>query len=283
MGDGLAAGGYRHRAHRVDQAALAGVSAVRVALVRPGAARPHESRVVRLELARAGRPRPLRRGAHLARAALEPAPGQDRALALEPGSPRWSRDPAGRRDPRPSGVPRVGVAAGGLLAAAVAHRRVRGVSHGGRATLPEVYVSNWYILGGVLLSPDPLRHELPAVLPGRARQHGRPGLLHAQRDGHVVHPARARRQLLRDPAAARPARLLLRPRRARLLDQSPLLPADRGASFHLQPGAVVAAEHGHPLQRGHDGAGVGRDGELAPDLQGRAAARCAGAMRCRSS
>ena len=40
------------------------------------------------------------------------------------------------------------------------------VSHGGRASLPEVYVSNWYILGGVLLPPDPVRHELPAVVPG---------------------------------------------------------------------------------------------------------------------
>src|SRR2546422_6812796 len=50
-------------------------------------------------------------------------------------------------------------------------------------------------------------------------------------------------------------------RRPRLLDQSPLLPTDRRAPFHLQPGGVVAPEHGHPLQRGHDGAGVGRDGD----------------------
>ena len=173
-----------------------------------------------------------------------------------------------------------------ILAAAVAHRRIRRVSHGGRASAARGLRVELVHPRRVLLPPDPVRHQLPAVLPGGPRQHGRPGLLHAQRDGHVVHPARARRQLLRDPAAARPARLLLRPRRPRLLDQSALLSADRRASLHLQPGGVVAADHGHPLQRGHDGAGVGGDGELAPDLQGRgrrgAPELCAAVLRDRA-
>src|SRR5262249_45711026 len=43
LGDGLAAGGHHHRTHRLDQAALAGVPAVRHALVRPDPAGAHES------------------------------------------------------------------------------------------------------------------------------------------------------------------------------------------------------------------------------------------------
>src|SRR5207245_6601044 len=82
----------------------------------------------RLELARAGRPLPLRRVPHLARATVEPAPRQDRALALEPGAPRRSRDPAGRRESRPAGVPGVGVAAGGQPAGGGGAGRVRGVT-----------------------------------------------------------------------------------------------------------------------------------------------------------
>src|SRR3989454_5274555 len=44
---------------------------------------------------------------------LESALGPARARAVEPGPPRWSRDTAGRREPRPPGISRVGVAAGG--------------------------------------------------------------------------------------------------------------------------------------------------------------------------
>src|SRR4029453_14465911 len=111
--DGLAAGRHRHRAHRFDQAALAGVLALLLALVRPRAARSHEHRPARLELARAGRPRLLRRGADLARLTLEPGPGAARALALEPGPLRRSRDIAGRGQPGSPGVSRMGVARGG--------------------------------------------------------------------------------------------------------------------------------------------------------------------------
>src|SRR2546425_10628634 len=168
--------------------------------------------------------------------------------------PLWSPR---RREPRPPGISRVGVAAGGHPGRGGPHRRGRGGSHGGRARPARGLRVQLVHPRRVLLPPDPVRHPLPAVLPRVDWQHGRPGLLHAQSDGHVGHPARARRQLLRDPTAARPPRLLLCPRRPRVLDQSPLLPADRRASLHLQPGAVVAPEHRHSLQRGHDGAGVG--------------------------
>src|SRR5262249_62065553 len=90
-----------------------GVVALFLALVRPCAARSHEHRPARLELARAGRPRLLRRGADLARLALEPRPGAARALALEPGPLRRPRDIAVRGEPGSPGVSRMGVAAGG--------------------------------------------------------------------------------------------------------------------------------------------------------------------------
>src|SRR5262245_51031172 len=100
----MAPGGHHRRAHRLDQAALARVLAVRLALVRARAPRTYERGAVRLGLARARRPGALRRVPHFARATLEPAPRPHRALVVEPGSCRWCRDAAGRREPRPSGV-----------------------------------------------------------------------------------------------------------------------------------------------------------------------------------
>src|SRR5262249_56310774 len=98
MGNGLAAGGHHHRAHHLDQATLAGVFAVRLALVRSRAARAHQPRDLRLELARPRRPRALRRRADLARPTLESTPREDLAGALEPGAARRCGDAAPRPD-----------------------------------------------------------------------------------------------------------------------------------------------------------------------------------------
>ena len=205
-------------------------------------------------------------------------------LALEPGSPRRARDPAGRRESRPAGVPRVGVAAGGHPG-------------GGRASSPDTWRIAPWPRERCPRSTCPTGTSsaafccLPILYVTSYLPFYQAGLGNTVVQGYYMHNAMGMwfTQLALGvsyyaiPLAARPAGLLLRPRRPRFLDQSPLLPADRRASLHLQPGGVVAPEHGHPLQRGHDGAGVGRDGELAPDLQGRSAARSAAAMRCRSS
>src|SRR6185312_220542 len=105
----------------------------------------------------------------------------------------------------------------------------------------------------------------PAVVPAGPGPGGHLRLLHAQRSGHVVHAAGAGAVLLRDTQGAEPAHLFLRAGRAGVLDQPGVLPDAGRAPFPVQPAAVVAADHRDPLQRGHAGAGAGRQCELPAD------------------
>ena len=132
--------------------------------------------------------------------------------------------------------------------------------------LPEIYVSNWYILGAFCwLAILYVTGYLPFYQGGLGNtvvqgyyMHNAVGMWFTQLALGITYYAIPR--LLGRPD------LLLRARRARLLDQPALLPVDRRPPFHLQPGPVVAPEHGDPLQRRDDGAGVGGHGEPAADL-----------------
>src|SRR5262245_8819494 len=262
----MAAGGHGGGPDRRAEAQLARLAPGAVAVLRPRPAYSHEHCLLGLELDGARRPCPLRRRTYLPRAPLESQAGARRSRPLEHRSDRRARHARGRRDTGPAGVSRVDLAGSGRVRRWPPAQRAERLHDGRDAQHPRGLCLELVHPGRVLLSHDPLHHGLCPPLPTRPRERRDPGLLHAYRCRHVVRHAVARRCVLRGPAAPGSANLLLCARRARLLDEHPLLYADRGASFHLQPRPVVAADDRDPLQRGDDGPGLGGWLQSAPDL-----------------
>ena len=152
-----------------------------------------------------------------------------------------------------------------------------------RRTTDDIYLSNWYTMGGVLWT---CIIAVVAILPWYQYGLGQVSgvrLLHAQRRGHVVHAVGAGYLLLRAAQIAQSSDLFVCARCLRVLDQSGLLPDHRRPSLSIQPASLVAADHGHRLQRGHARAGVGRQRQFPADHARPVSARCASRIRWRSS
>ncbi len=134
-----------------------------------------------------------------------------------------------------------------------------------KRTVQQIYISNWFILGALPARLVHRGHGLHPRLQQGDRAAGRAGLVHAQHGRHVVHAARRRRDVLHAAEAAQQADLLVRARRARLLDAPDLLHVDRDPPLHLQPASAVAADRLDHLLRRDDGARLGEHGELPAD------------------
>ena len=133
--------------------------------------------------------------------------------------------------------------------------------------IPEFYISNWYILGGVAPNPHYFRHRrrprcisaaTPPLVLGYLR-HTAVGLRFT-----MLSPGIASHQYPEGPGPA----LFLRARFSSG-HEYPLLHPDRRTPLHLQSHPLVAADHGDPVQRGDGRCGLGGRRQPAPDLPGR--------------
>jgi len=127
----------------------------------------------------------------------------------------------------------------------------------------DIYLSNWYIIGGVLWT---CILSLVAILPWYQY-----GLGQVAVSGFFMHNAVG---MWFTPLAlgtfyaaeiAEPPDLFLRARDICVLDQPGLLPDHRRAPFLVQPIAVVVPNHCDRLQRGDVGACVGRQRQFSAD------------------
>ena len=129
----------------------------------------------------------------------------------------------------------------------------------------DIYLSNWYTIGGVLWT---CIIALVAILPWYQY-----GLGQVSVSGYYMHnavgmwftPLALGIFYYALPKVAEPPDLLLRAWRVCVLDQPGVLPDHRRAPFSVQPAAVVAANHGHRLQRRDAGAGVGWQRQFSAD------------------
>ena len=149
--------------------------------------------------------------------------------------------------------------------------------------LEEIYISNWYIVGGLLWTIALIVIAYRAVVPAERHQRdGDPGLLHAHGSRHVVHADRARAHLLHAAASPQQAHLLILARRPRLLDADGLLLDDRCAPLHLRAHPLVVADGRDHLQRRNGGHACRRHRQFPVDDARVANTRSAAATACPS-